>query len=246
MLKTKLSAVAFSVTLMATTLVASQSVMAEQKVDTKFINDSSYAIGTLMGKKIEQIVESQKEMLVYNQDEILAGVKDTLKKTSKLKEKELEAHLDALDKYLSEKEAKIVEAHNKEVLEAGKKFREDYAKKDGVKTAKSGLMYKIEKQGKGKSPKIEDTVKVHYEGTLTDGTVFDSSYKRGEAIEFQLSQLIPAWKEAIPMLKKGGKMELVVPAELGYGANQVGNIPANSTLIFKIELLDFQPTKTKK
>ncbi|MDP8098888.1 FKBP-type peptidyl-prolyl cis-trans isomerase [Pasteurella atlantica] len=239
MLKTKLSAVAFSVTLMATTLVASQSVMAEQKVDTKFINDSSYAIGTLMGKKIEQIVESQKEMLVYNQDEILAGVKDTLKKTSKLKEKELEAHLDALDKYLSEK-------HTKMTLEAGKKFREDYAKKDGVKTTKSGLMYKIEKQGKGKSPKIEDTVKVHYEGTLTDGTVFDSSYKRGEAIEFQLSQLIPAWKEAIPMLKKGGKMELVVPAELGYGANQVGNIPANSTLIFKIELLDFQPTKTKK
>ncbi|MDG6881492.1 Probable FKBP-type peptidyl-prolyl cis-trans isomerase [Phocoenobacter uteri] len=243
MLKTKLSAVALSVTVMATALVTSQSVMADQKADQKFVDESSYAIGVLMGKQVDEITKSQKEMLTYNKDKIIAGFSETLKSTSKLSNDELKAHLEALDKFISEKEAKILAKQSEATIEAGKKFREEFAKKDGVKTTKSGLMYKIEKAGEGESPKVEDTVKVHYEGTLTDGTVFDSSYKRGEPIEFQLSQLIPAWKEAIPMLKKGGKMELVTPPELAYGDRPAGQIPANSTLIFKIELLDFKPAK---
>lgn len=144
-----------------------------------------------------------------------------------------------------EQENKIQAEKNKATNEAGAKFRAEYEKKAGVKKTASGLLYKIEKAGEGDSPKKEDTVKVHYKGTLTDGTVFDSSYDRGEPIEFQLQQLIPGWIEAIPMLKKGGKMEIVLSPELGYGDRQAGKIPANSTLVFEIELLDFKAAEAK-
>ncbi|MDH2998448.1 peptidylprolyl isomerase [Pasteurellaceae bacterium LFhippo2] len=235
MLKTKLSAIA----VLASSLFVAQSALAE-KADTKFIDDSSYAVGVLMGKNIEGIVDSQKEIFTYNQDKILAGVQDTIKKSGKLTDDDLQKQLKALDSYLVEQESKIQAEKSKETMSAGDKFRADYAKQSDVKKTASGLLYKIEKAGEGESPKATDTVKVHYKGTLPDGTVFDSSYDRGEPIEFQLNQLIPAWIEAIPMLKKGGKMEIVLPPELGYGDRQAGKIPANSTLKFEIELLDFK------
>lgn len=228
-------------TLMAT--LATTSVMAEQKADPKFVDDSSYAVGVLMGKNIEGIVEAQKEVFTYNQDKILAGVQDTLKKTGKLTDEDLQKQLKSLDSYLSSQEQKILAEKSKATIEAGDKFRAEYAKQSGVKKTDSGLLYKIEKAGEGASPNKSDIVKVHYKGTLPDGTVFDSSYERNSPIEFQLNQLIPGWVEAIPMLKKGGKMEIVVPPELGYGKNPAGKIPANSTLKFKIELLDFKPAK---
>lgn len=240
MLKTKLSAVA----LIAGAILTAQTALANN-ADPKFVDESSYAVGVLMGKNIEGVIESQKNLFNYNQDRILAGVQDTLKKSGKLTEEDLKKQLEALDKYLLEQETKIQAEKNKATLEAGDKFRADYEKKAGVKKTASGLLYKIEKAGEGDSPKKEDTVKVHYKGTLTDGTVFDSSYDRGEPIEFQLNQLIPGWIEAIPMLKKGGKMEIVVPPQLGYGDRQAGRIPANSTLVFEIELLDFKATDKK-
>ncbi len=241
MLKTKLSTIA----IIAGTFLATHA-MAEEKADQKFVDESSYAVGVLMGKNIEGVVESQKEIFSYNQDKILAGVQDTIKKTGKLTDEDLQKQLKALDAYLSDKEAKIAKEKSKATVEAGEKFRADYKKQSGVKETASGLLYKIEKAGEGNSPKAEDTVKVHYKGTLTDGTVFDSSYDRGEPIEFQLNQLIPGWIEAIPMLKKGGKMEIVVPPALGYGERAAGKIPANSTLKFEIELLDFKATEAKK
>lgn len=237
MLKNKLSAMA-----VITTALFSQAAFAE-KADTKFVDDSSYAVGVLMGKNIEGVIESQKDLFTYNQDRIIAGVQDTLKKSGKLTDEDLQKQLKALDDYLSEKENKIQAEKSKETMSAGDKFRADYEKQAGVKKTASGLLYKIEKAGEGKSPAPTDTVKVHYKGTLTDGTVFDSSYDRGEPIEFQLNQLIPAWIEAIPMLKKGGKMEIVAAPNLAYGERQAGKIPANSTLKFEIELLDFKPAK---
>lgn len=239
MLTRKLSAIALA----TATLFAAQASFAEEKADQKFVDDSSYAVGVLMGKNIEGVVNSQKDYFTYNQDKILAGVQDTLKKTGKLTDEDLQKQLKSLDSYLSAQEKKIQAEKSKATVEAGDKFRAEYAKKDGVKKTASGLLYKIEKAGTGESPKPEDTVKVHYKGTLTDGTVFDSSYDRKEPIEFQLNQLIPGWIEAIPMLKKGGKMEIVVPPELAYGDRQAGKIPANSTLVFEIELLDFKPAK---
>lgn len=238
MLKVKLSALA----LIAGAIFTSQTVFA-QEADTKFVDESSYAVGVLMGKNIEDVMKSQKEIFSYNQDRILAGVQDTLKKTGKLTEEDLKKQLEALDKYLMTQENKIQAEKSKITTEAGDKFRAEYEKKAGVKKTTSGLLYRIEKAGEGESPKATDTVKVNYKGTLTDGTVFDSSYERKEPIEFQLNQLIPGWVEAIPMLKKGGKMELVVPPKLAYGDRPAGKIPANSTLIFEIELLDFKPTK---
>lgn len=238
MLKVKLSALA----LLAGSVFTSQAVFAQSN-DTKFVDDSSYAVGVLMGKNIEGMVQSQKEIFTYNEDRILAGVQDTLKKNGKLTEDDLKKQLETLDKYLLEQEGKIRAEKSKANIEAGDKFRANYEKKAGVKKTASGLLYKIEKAGEGDSPKPTDTVKVHYKGTLTDGTVFDSSYERKEPIEFQLNQLVQAWIEAIPMMKKGGKMEIVVPPKLGYGDRQAGKIPANSTLIFEIELLDFKPAK---
>lgn len=238
MLKVKLSALA----LLSGAVFVSHSAFAN-KADTKFVDDSSYAVGVLMGKNIEGVIESQKEIFTYNQDKILAGVQDTLKKTGKLTEDDLKKQLEALDKYLVDQETKIQAEKSKATIEAGDKFRAEFEKKAGVKKTASGLLYKIDSAGEGESPKATDTVKVHYKGTLTDGTVFDSSYDRGEPIEFQLNQLIPGWIEAIPMLKKGGKMEIVVPPQLGYGDRQAGKIPANSTLIFEIELLDFKADK---
>lgn len=226
---------------LASSFMATSS-MAEQ-ADPKFVDESSYAVGVLMGKNLEGIMETQKEFFTYNQDRVIAGVQDTLKKTGKLTDEDLQKQLQALDNYLSEKEEKMLAEKSKETLAAGDKFRADYEKKSGVKKTTSGLLYKIEKAGEGASPKPTDTVKVHYKGTLTDGTEFDSSYTRGEPIEFQLNQLIPAWIEAIPMLKKGGKMEIVAAPELAYGNRQAGRIPANSTLIFEIELLDFSEKK---
>ncbi|MCK3654929.1 peptidylprolyl isomerase [Pasteurellaceae bacterium Macca] len=237
MLKNKF-AVATIATLMAGSVFA-------QSADTKFVDDSSYAVGVLMGKNIEDVMSSQKEIFNYNQDRILAGVQDTLKKTGKLSDDDLQKQLKALDSYLQTQEQKILAEKSKATIEAGDKFRADYEKKAGVKKSTSGLLYKIEKAGEGNSPKATDTVKVHYKGTLTDGTVFDSSLERGQPIEFQLNQLIPAWVEAIPMLKKGGKMEIVVPPALGYGDRQAGKIPANSTLVFEIELLDFKAEDKK-
>lgn len=213
------------------------------KNDPKFVDDSSYAVGVLMGKNIEGIMETQKEFFTYNEDKIVAGVQDTLKKTGKLTDEDLQKQLQALDQYLTEQENKLQAERSKETVSAGEKFRAEYEKQSGVKKTASGLLYKIEKAGEGDSPKAADTVKVHYKGTLTDGTVFDSSYDRGEPIEFQLNQLIPAWIEAIPMLKKGGKMEIVAAPELAYGDRQAGRIPANSTLKFEVELLDFTPAK---
>lgn len=238
MLKTKLSVIAMA----AAAIFTAQTALAE-KADPKFVDESSYAVGVLMGKNIKDVIEAQKDVFSYNQDRILAGVQDTLKKSGKLTDEDLKKQLEALDKYLLEQESKIQAEKNKATLEAGEKYRAEYEKKAGVKKSASGLLYKIEKAGEGEQPAATDTVKVHYKGTLTDGTVFDSSYERKEPIEFQLSQLIPAWVEAIPMLKKGGKMEIVVPPQLGYGERQAGKIPANSTLIFEIELLDFKAGK---
>ena len=146
-------------TLMAT-LVAG-SAMAEQKADKKFVDDSSYAVGVLMGKNIEGIVESQKEVFTYNQDKILAGVQDTLKKTGKLTDEDLQNQLKALDSYLSSQEQKIQAEKSKATIEEGDKFRAEYAKTAGVKKTDSGLLYKIEKAGEGANPSKTDMVKVH-------------------------------------------------------------------------------------
>ena len=109
-----------------------------------------------------------------------------------------------------------------------------------TKQTKSGIHYVMEKEGEGDAhPTVNSQVTVHYRGTLLDGTVFDSSYDRGEPISFKLSQVIPGWQEAIPLLKKGGKATFVIPSGMAYGARKAGKIPPNSVLAFEVELIDF-------
>jgi len=123
----------------------------------------------------------------------------------------------------------------------GAAFLAANAKKDGVVTTASGLQYKVIKSGTGESPKKSDTVKVHYTGTLIDGTVFDSSVQRGEPAVFPVGAVIPGWVEALQLMKVGDKWQLVIPANLAYGENSPSPaIPANSVLIFVVELLDIE------
>ncbi|MGB1205735.1 MAG: FKBP-type peptidyl-prolyl cis-trans isomerase [Chitinophagales bacterium] len=108
-----------------------------------------------------------------------------------------------------------------------------------VQKTESGLHYMIEKEGEGEHPTLESHVKVHYEGTLLDGTKFDSSYDRSQPAHFPLNRVIPGWQEGIPFLKTGGKGTLIIPSGLAYGKKEAGKkIPANSVLIFKVELLE--------
>ncbi len=120
----------------------------------------------------------------------------------------------------------------------GKAFLEANAKKEGVTTTKSGLQYQVLTEGTGRSPKATDKVRCHYEGTLINGTVFDSSYKRGEPADFPLDGVIPGWTEGVQLMKEGAKYRFFIPYLLGYGERGAGSsIPPYSTLIFDVELI---------
>ncbi|MBE2895058.1 FKBP-type peptidyl-prolyl cis-trans isomerase [Spirabiliibacterium falconis] len=240
MLNKKLSLV----TAIVVSAVASSVFAADNAKDSTFVADSSYAVGALMSKQMQQIIESQKDLVTYDKAQVLKGFTETFNDKGKFDDKQLGEQLTKLDNVLKEKTQAKIEADAKAAEEQGAKFRAEYAKKDGVKQTKSGLLYKIEKAGSGDVVTPEDTVKVHYKGTLVNGQEFDSSYTRGEPVEFQLNKLVKGWVEGIPLIKKGGKIQLVVPPELGYGAQATGSIPPNSTLVFDIELLDV--TKAKK
>ena len=115
-------------------------------------------------------------------------------------------------------------------------FLAQYAKQKGVKSTPSGLLYKVLQQGDGAMPSDTAQVEVHYEGKLIDGTVFDSSYKRGETATFGLNQVIKGWSEAVKLMKVGSKYEVCLPYNLAYGERGTRGIPPFSTLIFTIEL----------
>ena len=140
-----------------------------------------------------------------------------------------------VNKYFMELEAKM----NAENIEKGKAFLEENAKKEGVITLPSGLQYQVITEGNGKKPSATDKVKCHYEGTLIDGTLFDSSIKRGQPAVFGVNQVIKGWVEALQLMSEGSKWRLFIPSELGYGAQQAGEmIPPHSTLIFEVELIE--------
>ncbi len=143
------------------------------------------------------------------------------------------AHAEKMQEIASEQEAK----HFRE----GTQFLEENKNKEGVKVTESGLQYKIIEKGEGKRPSASSTVLVHYEGRLIDGTVFDSSYQRGEPISFPLTGVIAGWTEGLQLIKEGGKAELYIPHQLAYGEQGAGNvIPGYATLIFTVELIEIK------
>ena len=140
-----------------------------------------------------------------------------------------------VNKYFMELEEKM----NAENIEKGKAFLAENAKKEGIVTLPSGLQYEVITEGNGKKPSATDKVKCHYEGTLIDGTWFDSWIKRGQPAVFGVNQVIKGWVEALQLMNEGSKWRLFIPSESGYGAQQAGEmIPPHSTLIFEVELIE--------
>ena len=201
----------------------------------------AYSIGYLNGQGSgEQISDLDIEAF-------MRGFRDAFaKKESLLTPQERTA---AISRYKEQRLAALqadMEKLGKENAAAGAAFLEANAKAEGVVVTASGLQYRVLKMGTGAKPKARDTIKVHYEGSFLDGTVFDSSYNRGEPAVFQLDQVIPGWTEALQLLPVGSTTELFVPAKLGYGEAGAGPIAPNSMLKFKIELLGIEKAATKK
>jgi FKBP-type peptidyl-prolyl cis-trans isomerase FklB len=190
----------------------------------------SYAIGLSMG---QNLMGSGVTSLEYA--DLAAGIKDVLKKNQpQISYQEAQQ---VLGKFFSELEQKIAG----EAKAAGAAFLAENAKREGVKVTESGLQYEVLEATIGQKPKATDKVRVHYEGTLIDGTVFDSSYKRGESITFGLNQVIKGWTEGLQLMSIGSKYKLYLPYHLAYGERGAGaNIPPYAALIFTVELLGIE------
>lgn len=207
--------------------------LAQDKLDLKDPKvRSSYAIGADIG------INMKRQDLDLNPKAVAAGITDAFADKLGLTPAEMKEVLTAFQADLSVRMEARQKAAGEENLKKGQTFLAENAKKDGVKTTATGLQYKVNKAGTGKTPKASDTVKVHYHGTLIDGTVFDSSVQRGEPISFPVNGVIPGWTEALQMMKEGDKWQLFIPAKLAYGEQSPGGkIGPNSTLIFDVELL---------
>ena len=190
----------------------------------------SYAIGLSMG---QNLMGSGVTSLEYA--DLAAGIKDVLEKNQpQISYQEAQQ---VLGKFFSELEQKIAG----EAKAAGEEFLAENAKREGVKVTESGLQYEVLEATIGQKPKATDKVRVHYEGTLIDGTVFDSSYKRGESITFGLNQVIKGWTEGLQLMSIGSKYKLYLPYQLAYGERGAGaNIPPYAALIFTVELLGIE------
>ncbi|MBO5674269.1 MAG: FKBP-type peptidyl-prolyl cis-trans isomerase [Paludibacteraceae bacterium] len=190
----------------------------------------SYAIGLSMG---QNLMGSGVTSLEYA--DLAAGIKDVLEKNQpQISYQEAQQ---VLGKFFSELEQKIAG----EAKAAGEAFLAENAKREGVKVTESGLQYEVLEATIGQKPKATDKVRVHYEGTLIDGTVFDSSYKRGESITFGLNQVIKGWTEGLQLMSIGSKYKLYLPYQLAYGERGAGaNIPPYAALIFTVELLGIE------
>jgi FKBP-type peptidyl-prolyl cis-trans isomerase FklB len=172
---------------------------------------------------------------------LVKGVQDGMNKAAKplLTDEEYRATMTAFQKQLQDKQLADAAASGEKNKADGAAFLAANAKKEGVVTTKSGLQYQVLKRGTGPSPKATDTVKVHYHGTLLDGTVFDSSVQRDEPAEFPVNRVIPGWTEALQLMKVGDKFRLFIPANLAYGERGAGgDIGPNATLVFDVELLE--------
>ncbi|MEC5210732.1 FKBP-type peptidyl-prolyl cis-trans isomerase FklB [Psychrobacter sp. PL15] len=209
---------------------ATQSVsVTEQSPATEKVG---YSLGFMMAEGNKEAVAD------LNLDTFEKGFRDGYEgKDSALTQEQMQEVLMAYQKEQEEKMVKDTQAQGEANKTKGAAFLAENGKKEGVKTTASGLQYKVLTAGTGKMPKATDVVEVNYEGKLLDGTVFDSSYERGEPIEFPLNQVITGWTEGLQLMKEGGKYELYIPADMAYGEAGNSGIEPNSTLVFTVELL---------
>ena len=195
----------------------------------------SYAIGMQIGFNLAR------QKVDINTDILAAGMKDAIAGKPQLTPDQVKDIMAQFEKDMEQKQKELGEKNKTE----GAKYLEENKKKPGVKATASGLQYKVIKDGTGAQPKATDMVTVNYRGTLIDGTEFDSSYKRGQPATFPVNGVIKGWTEALQLMKKGAKYQLVIPSNLAYGERAMGpDIGPNSTLIFEVELQDVKPPPT--
>ncbi len=197
------------------------------------IDRLSYAMGMNMGEYLTR------NPLKINTRMALEGIRDFLAHSAKLTPQEYVGAMQTLRNRMEEATQKAVEKLAADNIAAEKAFLAGNREKANVRTTQSGLQYEVITEGKGPRPAATDKVRVHYTGTLLNGTEFDSSVRRGEPAEFGVDQVIPGWTEALQLMSVGSKYRLYIPAKLGYGERGAGQaIPPNATLIFDVELLD--------
>ena len=203
----------------------------------------AYCIGIAMGLQMSEQAEAMSNQIfagdstkTLSKRDIVAGVVAGLTGKKQMMTVE-QAQKTAQQKMQALRESQMSKAFGPQIKK-NEAWLAANAKKEGVKVLPSGLQYKVITEGTGATPTATSVVKVNYEGKLIDGTVFDSSYKRGEPAEFRVNGVIPGWAEALTMMKAGSKWEIYIPAKLGYNDQQMPNIPPFSTLIFTVELLE--------
>ncbi len=191
----------------------------------------SYAIGYQFAKNLKQ------QNVEYDIDSLKQAIRDVnTDKPSQVDDAEMQRVMQAM----YEERSKKMNAESGDNLKKSQEWLEANKKKEGVKVTPSGLQYKVVSEGEGAMPKDSQVVVVHYKGTLLDGSEFDSSIKRGQPAEFPLKAVIPGWTEGLQLMKKGGKYEFYIAPELAYGERGRPSIPANSALIFEVELIDIK------
>ncbi len=191
-------------------------------------NKMLYSLGFLLGDNLKR------QLILDNEDDYKAlsqGMRDSL--LNKKSQTDLDQYKPAIiQKY--QDDAQIISAKREA---AQQEYLANFKKEKGVKELDNGTLIKLSRAGKGKTPKADASVKVHYTGTLIDGTQFDSSRDRGEAFETKLTDVIPCWTKALQQMKPGSRAKVVCPADTAYGNRPVGQIPPNSVLVFDIEVL---------
>ncbi|MDA0128868.1 FKBP-type peptidyl-prolyl cis-trans isomerase [Vibrio sp. MarTm2] len=199
---------------------------------------AAYAIGVSFANYLSTSLDKPSEIgITLNKDLVLKGIEHVFEGKAELNEEETRAALESLDKRVAETMQKQAAEKAEAAKKAGDDYRAEFEKQDGVVKTDTGLLYQVLTAAEGEQPKDTDTVQVHYKGTLIDGTQFDSSYDRGEPATFPLNRVIPGWTEGVQLMPVGSKFKFVIPPELAYGQQDTPTIPANSTLVFEVELL---------
>ena len=195
----------------------------------------SYALGIGIGRQLSQMGAES-----LNIDDFAQAIKDIIGgQPLQVSDSEAQQLVNSFFQQQEAKQRAAAAEKGKAAKEAGEKFLAENAKKDGIITLPSGLQYQVLKEGNGKRPKATDRVKCHYEGTLIDGTMFDSSIQRGEPAVFGLNQVIAGWTEGVQLMQEGAKYRFFIPYNLGYGEHGAGaSIPPFAALVFDVELIE--------
>ncbi|WP_230198388.1 FKBP-type peptidyl-prolyl cis-trans isomerase [Luminiphilus syltensis] len=194
----------------------------------------AYGVALRMGQRMKS------DGMELDVDAYALGLRDAMEgNDAKLTDEEINAEMIAFQEKLEADQQAQREAMATANTEAGVAFLEENARREGVVVTDSGLQYEVIEAGDGDKPTSEDTVEVHYRGTLIDGQEFDSSYSRGQTVKFGVTQVIAGWTEALQLMSEGAKYKLFIPSELAYGAGGAGEIIGpNATLVFDVELVD--------